>query len=273
MKFKILYIIAFVLCLGCLHSNATIDRRAVVCRNNPMVAMMDTLSSLSVGNGGFAFTVDATGLQSFPEYYSKGVPLGTMSDWGWHSFPNIKGYKPQEALKEMDFGRGHKELYSAQFKQAGRQKSASEWFRKNPHRLHLGIVGLELGANPLAVKNIREHLNMWTGEITSHFSYKGTWCDVSTVCHPERDMIASRVVSRGRYGVKFRFPYPTAGHCDDACRWNANRLHSTVIVKKGSHYALLKRTIDSTIYYVAVKWSGKAELREKTSNYFVLIPK
>lgn len=93
------------------------------------------------------------------------------------------------------------------------------------------------------------------------------------VRHPERDMIAARVMSKGRNGVKFRFPYPTAGHCDDACRWDANRLHSTVIVKKGRNYALLKRTIDSTIYYVAVTWSGKAQLREKSRNYFVLIPK
>ena len=53
---------------------------------------MDTLSSLSVGNGRFAFTVDATGLQSFPDVYAKGVPLGTQSEWGWHSFPNTNGY-------------------------------------------------------------------------------------------------------------------------------------------------------------------------------------
>lgn len=271
-KIKVIVLFLFI-SVSAIAKSYTIDRQAVVNRNNPTVTRMDTLSSFSVGNGGFAFTVDATGLQSFPEYYSKGVPLGTMSDWGWHSFPNVKGYKPQEALKAMDFGRGHKELYSVQFKQAGRQKSASDWFRKNPHRLHLGIVGLELGNNPLAVKNIREHLNMWTGEITSHFSYKGKLCDVSTVCHPERDMIAAKIVSQGRFGVKFRFPYPTAGHCDDACRWNANSLHSTVIVKKGTNYAILRRTVDSTIYYVAVTWSGKAQLREKSRNYFVLIPK
>lgn len=273
MKIKILNIIVLLSFCLCLHSNTVIDRYALVNRNNPRVTMMDTLSSLSVGNGGFAFTVDATGLQSFPEYYSKGVPLGTMSDWGWHSFPNVNGYKSQEALKEMDFGRGHKELYAAQFKDAGRQKNASEWFRKNPHRLHLGIVGLELGSNPLAIKNIREQLNMWTGEIISSFSYKGKVCNVSTLCHPERDMIAARVVSKGRYGVKFRFPYPSAGHCDDACRWGADNLHSTVIVKRSSNYALLKRTIDSTVYYVAVTWCGKAEFREKARNYFVLMPK
>lgn len=43
-----------------------IDRYQVVTRNNPHVMGMDSLSSLSVGNGGFAVTVDGTGLQSFP---------------------------------------------------------------------------------------------------------------------------------------------------------------------------------------------------------------
>jgi protein-glucosylgalactosylhydroxylysine glucosidase len=76
-----------------------INRKALVERHTVINKTMDTLSSLSVGNGKFAFTVDATGLQSFPEAYAKGVPLGTQSEWGWHSFPNSKGYKEEEALK------------------------------------------------------------------------------------------------------------------------------------------------------------------------------
>ena len=59
-----------------------IDRKKVVERNNPHVTTMDSLNSLSVGNGGFAMTVDGTGLHSFSKSYSLGVPLGTMSDWG-----------------------------------------------------------------------------------------------------------------------------------------------------------------------------------------------
>jgi len=95
-KIKVIVLFLFI-SVSAIAKSYTIDRQAVVNRNNPTVTRMDTLSSFSVGNGGFAFTVDATGLQTFPEYYSKGVPLGTMSDWGWHSFPNVKGYKPQEA--------------------------------------------------------------------------------------------------------------------------------------------------------------------------------
>ena len=53
-----------------------IDREALVERNSPVVTAFDSLASLSVGNGEFAYTVDITGLQTFPDNYKKGVPLG-----------------------------------------------------------------------------------------------------------------------------------------------------------------------------------------------------
>ena len=52
-----------------------IDREALVERNSPVVTAFDSLASLSVGNGEFAYTVDITGLQTFPDNYKKGVPL------------------------------------------------------------------------------------------------------------------------------------------------------------------------------------------------------
>ena len=59
-----------------------IDRHALVTRNNPEVTAMDSLSSLSVGNGEFAYTVDATGLQTFPEvcpvYLSRCLPIAVI---------------------------------------------------------------------------------------------------------------------------------------------------------------------------------------------------
>ena len=83
-----------VLAVSC--GGVKIDRFALVERNNPHITSIDTLASLSVGNGRFAFTADVTGLQTFQTLYSKGVPLGTQSQWGWHSFDN-----PQE------IGRAH----------------------------------------------------------------------------------------------------------------------------------------------------------------------
>jgi hypothetical protein len=57
-----------------------IDRPALVSRHNPHVTTFDTLASLGVGNGNFAFTVDATGLQTFPHTYRNGIPLTTQSN-------------------------------------------------------------------------------------------------------------------------------------------------------------------------------------------------
>lgn len=253
---------------------APIDREALVTRNNPRVTAFDSLSSLSVGNGEFAFTVDATGLQTFPEQYKQGVPLGTQSQWGWHEFANPDKYTHDETLKEYDFGRGKKELYSTQFNEAGRQKEAANWFRVNPHRLHLGVVGFELqdGVTPAQFTEVRQTLDLWKGVIDSRFTLGGVPYSVQTSCHPQCDMIAARVESKAHTGINFRFPYPTGGHSDNACNWQENGKHSTTIVSQDDRSAVLKRQLDATTYYVTIRWEGKAALTEKSKNYFVLTP-
>jgi beta-xylosidase len=59
-----------------------IDRKALVARHNPVIRKVDYTAPLTVGNGGFAFTVDVTGLQTFGEqYYQNGIPLETLARW------------------------------------------------------------------------------------------------------------------------------------------------------------------------------------------------
>ena len=291
-------------CLSFSPAWAQIDRHAVVSRNNPHVVALDSLSSLTVGNGGFAFTVDATGLQTFPYIYRNGVPLGTMSDWGWHSFPNTEGYDAAEALKDFDFGHTNKlpdwdggEPYSVENKDDARSKAAASYLRANPHRLHLGCVGLGIH-EPEQVKDINQTLDLWTGIITSRFSYKGKRYTVETACHPDRDLIAVRVrvklpddsdspKSSDRFesqekqespasleasgyqqaadnteSIILQFPYPSGQHSDDACVWddrdNQNwERHWTRTVHADDHGVLLRRDIDSTSYFVALNWQGE----------------
>ena len=65
MKHRILLnSLALILLVSCTEK---IDRPALVQRNNPHLTAIDTLASLTVGNGHFAYTADVTGLQSFPE--------------------------------------------------------------------------------------------------------------------------------------------------------------------------------------------------------------
>jgi len=236
---------------GC---DSAIDREALVRRNNPHITSVDTLASLSVGNGGFAFTVDATGLQTWPELYSGGVPLGTMSDWGWHSFPNTEGFTAEECLRGYDFGRGGVELYSCQF-YGGRQMAAANYMRSNPHRLHLGAIGFR-GMAVEDVSSVDQTLDMWEGVIRSSFRYKGSPVRVSTHVDASEDAVCAEVESAARIPVDIRFPYPTGQHTDDACDWSEGRPHSTVLVRQEGDETVFRREVDTTVYYVTVRSSG-----------------
>ncbi|RZK24979.1 MAG: hypothetical protein EOO63_16680, partial [Hymenobacter sp.] len=146
-----------------------INRQAVVERHKVRVTNTDSLNSLTVGNGRFAFTTDFTGLQTFPAHYEKGLPLGTESEWGWHRFPNKEGYKFDQSLRTYTLN-GRPVSYAVQVKTPG-NKEAGDYLRANPHRLQLGNLGLILlrkNGQPATVqdiKNIRQELNPWTGEI------------------------------------------------------------------------------------------------------------
>ena len=258
-----------------------IDRRALVTRHSVHIDHIDSLSSVSVGNGNFAFTVDATGLQSFPEAYAQGVPLGTQAQWGWHSFPNLYGYKPEDALKAYNF-RGKEELYSTQFNEPGRSKDAADYFRQNPHRLHLGIVGLEFlnsdgsAMQPTDIKNINQTLNMWDGVVSSYFKAGEFQVNVKTICLPGEDRISAKVKSSmflsGQLSLKLQFPYPTGGHSDDACDWNQPAKHKTIVVSKNDQSVLLERVLDNDKYYVLLSWNGSATFTQKSEHDCRLTP-
>lgn len=270
MKKLFLCIIAFGISIAA-SGNDKINRKAVVTRHNPHITCIDSLSSLTVGNGGFAFTVDATGLQTFPEEYKNGVPLGTMADWGWHSFPNSNSYKIEEALVNHDFHRGHDELYAAQFRTPGRQKDASEYFRQNPHRLHLGNIGLNL-SDPGLISNVDETLDLWTGKIESRFKYGEQSYLVKTVCDPDKDVVASHIESDGEIEVVLRFPYPTGKHSDDACDWNSDSRHHTYLSSNGTH-ATIRRQIDKSVYYINVEFGKGARIYQKNAHTIVISTK
>ena len=248
-----------------------IDRQAVVQRNNPTLHAIDTLGSFSVGNGDFAFTADVTGLQSLPETYRLGMVLGTQSHWGWHSFGNPDALRFDETLGVSDFGRGHEEIYAIQHRQPGRGMDATNWYRENPHRLHLGYVGFD-GVTPGQIDAIDQTLDLWTGTLRSHFALDGTPVEVETLCAPDADRIAVQVATTARTPVALRFPYPSGQGFDDATRWDADERHTTTILTQEPNYALLERRLDTTVYRVAVRWEGEASLAQRSPNEVVLTP-
>ncbi len=257
-----------------------IDRRAVVNRNNPIIAEANDLASLSVGNGHFAATVDVTGLQSFPFEYGAGVPLNTMSDWGWHRFENTSHLTVSETEKAFDLGHGHQEVYAVEYKQGGRNQEATEYFRVNPHRLNLGTIGLDLKdaqGLPIALKSlthIRQEQKLWDGEIESSFQADGEQVEVTTGVHPAKDAVYARIKSNllrdRRAVVALRFSYPTGKHADDANDWTKPERHQSVIISQDGHSALIERTLDSTRYYVSLQWEGDATLEVCDRHHFEL---
>ncbi len=258
-----------------------IDRYAVVQRHNVVNRHADSLASLSVGNGSFAFTADITGMQTFPAYYSNGVPLGTQSEWGWHSFPNTAQLKVEEALKTYEL-EGRKISYAVQVKEPPRAKAAADYFRVNQHRLQLGNIGLEItkkdgsSATIADIKNIQQQLDLWTGTISSKFTVDDVPVTVVTVCHQQQDAlgfhIASALIAEKRLQVRVRFPYPNGQFKDVGDNWEGNGRQSAVFTAAAGGGSI-KRTLDTTVYYAALQWTAGASIKEKSADYFLIVPK
>lgn len=258
-----------------------IDREALLERNSPVVTTFDSLQSLTVGNGGFAYTVDATGMQTFPEAYSKGVPLGTQSDWGWHSFPNTEKYDVKETLAEYDFGHGHKELYATKIKGNPRAEAAYEYVRINPHRLHLGTVGLYLGGD---VTQSREHqpeftdmhqrLDLKSGIITSEYKLNGEPVKVQTCANPHVDLVAWQIESSQPRPLVVRLPYPTGGHSDDACNWDDTKNHSSELEAIGENSLNIRHNYDdeNANYWLDIDASCPIKCEQIAANTYVITP-
>lgn len=258
-----------------------IDRKAVVNRNNPKISAADSLAALTVGNGKFATTVDFTGMQTFTDEYKNGIPLCTMSEWGWHSFPNIDSLQHEETTREFQFPhRNHKEIYAVEYKKGGRQQDATQYFRINPHRLNLGNIGLQMkndDGTPVQIDDITaidQQLKLYDGTIESTFSIKGHKVEVMTSVMQDRDATIYRVKSpllaNKQVGITILFPYPTGKHADDASDWNNSSRHISRIVNTSPNSAVIERHLDNTRYYLRLRWEGNAQIKEEARHRFTI---
>ena len=260
--------------------NTKIDRFSLVNRHNVEITRIDSLNSLTVGNGAFAFTVDITGLQTFPDYYSKGIPLGTMSEWGWHTSENPKKFHLSQVYKTYDV-HGRKIDYVHRFtdKKDSVRTGATDWLRENPYRIHLGMVGLQIiktDGTEILLKDIEkpvQKLNLWTGEISSSFSIEGIPVTVRTVCHPDKDLISVRVeselISEKRLTVKIRFPLGVS--TPNGYDFNSPDKHSTSILDENQDEVIIERKQGHDIYYTKVT-KGEANLKRADTHLFYIEP-
>jgi hypothetical protein len=264
------------------HRQHPIDRATLVRRHNIVVTTPDLSAPCQVGNGEFAVTVDVTGLQTFAEDYEAGMPLGTMAQWAWHRFPTAEPIDLADVSTDYDsHGRpvayaDGKVPFAADAPPSIR--SAAVRLRVNPHRIHLGRVGLllrdgsGLEASLSDIVEARQELDLWTGTLESRFHIFGAPVAVTTVCHPSRDVFAvsvrSALLTRGLLRLGISFPY-AAGEWGRAADWNAPARHTTTVIT-GPSGARFKRVLDATRYEAAARWSDGTTVRATAEHRFEL---
>ena len=243
-------------------------------RHIPIVTKPDTLSPFTVGNGEFAFTTDVTGLQTFSNLYENGIPLGTQSQWGWHTNPNPNGYSLDQALEYHD-------SHGRQVPYASKQNSeAGQWLRSNPHRLHLGTIGFRITKSDGSeiqlsdVTDINQSADIWEGILKSSFRIENDRVRVETACHPSIDQIGVRIKStllqKRTMGIRFDFPYGSTSWGKTAADWNSPLKHSSDIIVQSDHSATIERMLDSVRHYVHIQWNGAAQLTRVGRHSFLL---
>jgi hypothetical protein len=254
--------------------NSRINRQTPVRRHNPVVKQFDPFSALTVGNGGFAFTADITGLQTFTAECDKTFPLCTTAHWSWHTTPAPAGIR-REDFRYQDFDTcGRKVGYATE---RARQETLFDWLRENPHRLHLGRIGLELKksdgshAMPDDLKNCEQVLDLWSGRLESRFEFEGQPVRVQTCCHSDLDLVAVRIESplygTDRLRVLLAFPYASSEM--NMADWNAPARHTTTVSQTGKNRADFARKLDETEYHVSLQWNG-AEISQRAAHEFML---
>ncbi len=251
-----------------------INRQALINRHDIRVTSLDPASPVTAGDGDFAFTVDATGLQSFETlYHDKGIPLETRSTWAWHSFPNVDKLKNEDATSPFDFHGRTLHLANLETSPAGK------YFRENPHPIPLGQISLLYKNEPLTPESITaidQRLDLWTGAIHSNYTLAGQPVAVETVTQPGMSRLAvklrSPLVVSGDLQIRFRFAYSylVSGKNNPPLVWDQDDHHRTEVVNHDANFSHLQRTLDDSKYFVTVNWPGAGKLTAAAPHDFRL---
>ena len=242
-----------------------IDRFALVSRHDVVLTAFDNTSPIQVGNGQFAFGMDATGLQTF-------VPFNTMSQWGWHSSPFPAGKKLSDYKGVVVDTHGRPVRYPMF---DPNEPEISSWLAANPHRINLGRIGLNLTlkngqpAKQSDIKNIHQKLVLFGGIVVSKFELEGTPVSVITSCHPAIDqvgfLINSPLIKEGRLSVFFDVPgndpAQFANFVGDWSRPGKFEFQNSDRLKNRANFV---RHLDKDDYHVSVAWEGEATLAKPT---------
>ncbi|MGI5898774.1 MAG: glycoside hydrolase family 65 [Christensenellales bacterium] len=255
-----------------------INRKEIVRNHAVKNHKFDIYSPLSVGNGEFAFTCDATGLQTFGKLYEDSMPVCTMAQWGWHTAPfSQKDYdfSPKNLVPKMVFNGERDVPYLIN---PGDTPEGFNWLRENPHKFSLANIGFlfpgkgegdqkyDIAGEADKISEINQKLCMYKGEISSSFKWNGSEVSVKTCVHPRADALAVRVKSPLLglgLRINLRFPAPDI-RLATADFEKMDDYDSKLLLNSGGRAEIL-RLMDRDRYFVSVSHSGSLERMGKNS--------
>jgi hypothetical protein len=258
----------------------SIDRKALVNRHIIKFDKADVMNTLSVGNGDFAYGVDITGLQSFEDDYNGGIPLSTMSHWGWHDQLTPKGYSSAEYPETLIKSPCGREVPYLMVGKTPELADEANFLYGQTTRINLGKVGLVLthedgsSASLKDLTGIHQTLDLWTGMIDSRFTFDEKPVHVQTCCHGEKDQIGIRIdsplISSGSLKVIIAFPYASNAWNTNGADWSHPDAYETRFTRAGNNRADFHCILDATQYYASMIWQGKSEFIPAQPHHYLL---
>ena len=247
-----------------------IDRKKLVQAHNPRLTAIDYTAPLTVGNGGFAYTVDVTGMQSLGADYAKHHnPLCTMSDWGWHVIPTEHGEDYTLAdVVHTPYQHQGREIELPVNKIAGNE-AVYAWLRENPHRFNLGQIGLVLDGQvltPTDITEVEQTLDLYEGIIISQFNLRGQAVKVTTYCHADSDMLAFSIdTTLVGLGMQVAFPYGASNIA--GADWDKQACHSSKGERVQDKVYTIHRTMDNIAYNIRIV--SESPVTENAHSYHI----
>ena len=253
-------------------NGSKIDRRALVDRHRIVFEKPDPFAPLSVGNGEMAFTADVTGLQTFPEFYLRKMPLHTMSQWAWNEMPNDHDYTLSDVMEMYDFHGKQVPFPSLQ------NTPASHWLYSNPYKFDLGRLALMLpdvngkAAAIIDLAAIHQELDLWNGILNSSFTLNGQSVNVTTCVHPHRDVLAVQIVSplvtAGKLGLSMDFPGSSNANETNPGDWLHPQTHTTTASIQSQSANFVRQLNGTTLTYAKASWSSGMTCHQATEHRY-----
>jgi hypothetical protein len=163
-----------------------------------------------------------------------------------------------------------------------------QWLIANPNRVNLGRIGLAfLDSNGIMMnvtegdlKDTRQTLDLWSGTITSEFSFKNISVTVKVASADSTDTVAiqleSSLLTNRQLGVFLDFPW-----CDGTAKFTAPFVgsydfpanHSTILQTLSPLRNIIHHTLDSATFVMTLNGDAHDIQRNTPVNHtYIVIP-